>query len=197
MASATGWNIPDGPARFGPRRPCSFATTRRSISVMYAKAVSSAKMTIALLMMPATMGLLRNSSMGHLLLLSPHSLRSQVFPGQSTIECIGGSDFQKHILGASVVPLLPQLICQAGQNFPVGHRAGQRPQGVYDFLHMVIDVGHAAIFFGESDGWHDDIGLLSRLGQENILYHQQFQVGGQLRDMAQGVGPHYVQHLQI
>src|SRR5260370_41521149 len=124
-------------------------------------------MTIALLMMPATMGLLRNSSMGYLLLLSPHSLRSQVFPGQSTIEWIGGSNFQQHILGASVVPLLPQLICQAGRNFPVGHRAGQRPQGVYDFLHMVIDVGHAAVFFGEGHGWQDNFGLLRRFGSEN------------------------------
>src|ERR1700674_5765841 len=128
-------------------------------------------MTMALLITPATMGLLRNSSMCHLLLLRPHSLRSQVFPGQSAIEWVGCSDFQQHILWAIVVPLLPQLVCQPGQNFSVGHRAGQGPQGMYDFLHMMVDVGHSAVFFGEGNCWQDDIGLLSRFGEKNILHH--------------------------
>src|ERR1700730_10419067 len=103
-------------------------------------------MTMALLIMPATMGLLRNSSMCHLLLLRPHSLRSQVLPGQTTIKWVAGSDFQQHILRAIVVPFLSKQVCQAGQNFPVGLCAGQGSQGVYVSLHVVIDVSHAAIF---------------------------------------------------
>src|SRR5712692_6391891 len=64
MASANGWKRPNGPTRFGPNLPWIFATTRRSIRVIYAKAVSSAKMTMAPLMTEATTMLLRNSSMG-------------------------------------------------------------------------------------------------------------------------------------
>src|SRR5260221_14619152 len=98
MASATGWKRPDGPTRFGPNMLWIFATTRRSIRDIYAKAVSSAKMTMPPLITEATTMLLRNSSMAlplscrsvgfaqqydPLLLLRAYS---QVFPRQSAIE---------------------------------------------------------------------------------------------------------------
>src|SRR5258708_4090227 len=101
MESGKGWKRADGPRRFGPNLPWIFATTRRSIRVIYAKAVSSAKMTMAPLITEATIMLLRNSSMAlplsrrsvgfaqqyaPLLLLCAYSLGSQVFPRQAGIE---------------------------------------------------------------------------------------------------------------
>src|SRR5260221_13615369 len=94
MAPANGWKRPDGPTRFGPNLPWIFATTPRSIRVIYAKAVISAKMTMAPLITEATIMLLRNSSMAlplsrrsvgfaqqyaPLRLLCPYSLGSQLF----------------------------------------------------------------------------------------------------------------------
>src|SRR6266446_338256 len=114
-ASATGWNMPPGPTRFGPRRPWIFATTRRSISVIYAKAVSRAKITTALLITAAVIGLLRKSrNMRHLLLLCPYPLRAQAFPRQTGIEWIRTGNFQQYLLRAGIVPLVAEVVRQRG-----------------------------------------------------------------------------------
>src|SRR5260370_39705940 len=106
MASANGWKRPNGPTRFGPNLPWIFATTRRSLRVIYAKAVRSAKMTMAPLMTEATIMLLRNSSMAlplsrrsvgfaqqyaRLLLLRAYS---HVFPRQAAIERVRVGNLQ-------------------------------------------------------------------------------------------------------
>src|SRR5450759_4668762 len=101
--------MPNGPTRFGPRRPCIFATTRRSISVIYAKAVSKARITIALLMTAATIALLRKSSTRHLLLLSAHALRSQLYPIQTCIEWILFGNFQQYLFRAGITPLCAHM----------------------------------------------------------------------------------------
>src|SRR5579883_378622 len=174
-ASATGWKTPPGPARFGPSLPCIFATTRRSISVMYAKAVSRAKMTMALLMTAATIGLVRKSSMGHLLFPCAHALLAQTLPGEARVERVGFRDLAQHVLRAAVVPLIAQMPCQFNEDVQVCLRAGQRAQGAANSLHVVVDVGHAAVFFGKGHGWQHHVGLLRRFGKCHILHDQEFE----------------------
>src|SRR6266567_2377920 len=193
MASATGWNMPPGPTRFGPRRPWIFATTRRSINVIYAKAVSRAKITMALLITAAVIGLLRKSrNMRHLLLLCPYPLWAQAFPRQAGIEWIRAGNLQQYFLRAGIVPLVTQVLRQRDQDFPIGFRARQRAQGMKDGLHVVIDIGHAAIFFGKSDRGQHHVGLLCRLRKQNILHNQEFQVWWELPHMPHGIGSHHI-----
>src|SRR5437899_12900404 len=107
-------------------------------------------MTIALLIMLATISLFRKSSMGHLLLLRAHALLAQVFPGQAAVERITGRDLFEDILRAVVVPFLAQVSGEIAQNLPVGLRARQGSQRAAHSLDVMVNVGHAAIFFRES-----------------------------------------------
>src|SRR5579859_1675048 len=109
-------------------------------------------MTNALLMTDATIMLLRKSSTSHLLLLCAHSLIAQILPGEAGIEGIALGDLDQDVTWAGVGPALAQVVGQLDQDLPVGPGARQRTQRAADGLHMVIDIGHAAFFFGESHG---------------------------------------------
>src|SRR5437660_1100369 len=106
-------------------------------------------MTTALLIISAKSALLRRSDMSHLLLLRSDTLQAQIFPGQACIEGVAISDLQKDITRAGIGPLLSHLACQTRQNFPVGLCSGKWTQCLANSLDMVVNVGHAAIFFSE------------------------------------------------
>src|SRR5258708_943359 len=119
------------------------------MSVIHAIAVNNAKMTIAILIISARIGLLRRTSMSHLLLLRSNTLQAQIFPGQACIEGVAISDLQKDIARAGIGPLLSHVGSQTCQDFPVGLCSGKWTQCFANSLDVVVNVGHTAIFFGE------------------------------------------------
>src|SRR6266567_3231501 len=99
-------------------------------------------MTMALLMTSATMGLLRNSSMCHLLLLCADTLHTQVFPGEASVEWVMGSDLLQDVTRAGVLPRLAETVCKLDEDFPVGFGPRQWAQGAPNSLYVLIDIGH-------------------------------------------------------
>src|SRR5947207_14453422 len=131
-------------------------------------------MTMALLMIAATISLLRKSSMRHLLFLAAYPMWPQLFPRQSSIERILRGNLQEYLLRAGITPLVTHASGYLADYLPVGFSSWQGAQGMPDGLYMVVDVGHAAIFLGKGDCWQHDIRLLSRAGKGDVLHNQEF-----------------------
>src|SRR5579884_4296556 len=113
-------------------------------------------MTMALLTISATMAFVRKSSMGHLLfpcspyaLLRAHALQSQRLPCEAGVEGVGFGDLAQHVLRAAVTPFVAEVLCQFDEDVQVGLRAGQGAQGAANGLDVVVNVSHAAVFFGK------------------------------------------------
>src|SRR6266567_3248516 len=132
-------------------------------------------MMMMLLMIAATIGLFKNSSMGHLLLLGAYALHAQILPQQIRVEGMVVGNLLEDVAWAAIVPAQTEGARELHENFPVGPGTGQRSQGTADCLHVMVNVGHAAIFFGERDCGQHHVGLLSRLGQQYILHDDEVQ----------------------
>src|SRR5260370_28750868 len=106
-------------------------------------------MTIALLMM---VGMMTGSSTSHLLFSRSDTLQAQIFPGQTCVEGVAISNLQEDVTWAGIGPLLSHVACQSCQDFPIGPGSGKWTQRLTNSLDVVVNVGHAAIFFSEGHG---------------------------------------------
>src|SRR6266550_1162421 len=105
-------------------------------------------MAIALLITAAII----TSSMSCLLLLRSDTLKAQIFPGQPCVEGVIIGNLQEDITVAGISPLLSHVVCQSRQDFPVGLGSGKWTQRLTNSLDVVVNVGHAAVFFSEGHG---------------------------------------------
>src|SRR5260370_18723443 len=102
-------------------------------------------------MTSATIGLFRKSSTCYLLLLRAKPLGSQVLPGQACVERIGVGDLQQYIARRLILPAHAKVLRQVAQDLPVGPRTRQRSQSATNSLDVMIDVGHASLFFSKGN----------------------------------------------
>mmetsp|Transcript_22998 Transcript_22998/g.38834 ORF Transcript_22998/g.38834 Transcript_22998/m.38834 type:complete len:682 (+) Transcript_22998:1800-3845(+) len=91
--------------------------------------------------------------------------------------------FREHIRRAGIIPTQPQPFRQFHLNPPVFLRLARRRHRRAAHLDLPVGVGHGAGFLGKGRRRQDHIGIIRRLGDENILHHQVIQLGQRIARM--------------
>ena len=88
-----------------------------------------------------------------------------------------------------VVPVEPHAAGELLDDPPVLPRLARRRQRLAAELHVAVGVGEGAGLLGPGRGRQDHVGVVGRLGQEDVLDHQMLELGQRLaRVMRVGVG---------
>ena len=102
-------------------------------------------------------------------------------------------DGLKDLFGAPEAPVRAEAAGQIGQDLPVGTGLAGRLDGLAHALDRTGRVGEGALLLAPAGGGKHHVGQLGRLGEEDVLHHEEIQVLQAAADVGRvGVGHHGV-----
>ena len=85
--------------------------------------------------------------------------------------------FGKDVARVAVGPVQAHAVGKFLNDPPVLLRLAGHRHGGAAHLHAAVGVGDGAVLFGKGGGWKDHVGKGRRLGHEDVLHHQNVEIG--------------------